>query len=53
MAGVVTSTIFHFCRLCRVSSSDWVGRVLGRGCGCVVVALQAPQKRGLGCGRVC
>lgn len=53
MAVVVASTIDLFGRRCRVTSSDWVGRVLGCGCGGVVIALQASQERGLGCGCVC
>ena len=54
MAGVVASINLLFGRRCRVTSSDWVGRVLGCGCGSAVVALQAAQERGLtGCGCVC
>lgn len=53
MAVVVACTNFLFSRRCRVTSSDWVGRVLGGGCGGVVVALQASQEGRLGCGCVC
>lgn len=54
MAGGVAGTDFLFGRRCRVTSGDWVGRVLGCGCSGAVVALQASQERGLaGCGRVC
>jgi hypothetical protein len=54
MAGGVAGTDFLLSRRCRVTSGDWVGRVLGSGCGGAVVALQASQERGLtGCGCVC
>jgi hypothetical protein len=47
MAGVVPGTDFLFGRRCRVTTSEWVARVLGRGRDCAVVALQAIEKRGL------
>lgn len=53
MTGVVASTIYLLGRRCRVTSSDWVGRVFSCGCGGVVIALQASQQRGLGRGCVC
>ena len=47
-------TGFLFGGRCRVTSSDWIRRVLSRSRDGAIIALQASQERWLaGCGGVC